>query len=101
MAYLRAARHGVVLCVRVQPRSSRNEVVGMVGDSLKLRVNTPPVGGAANEACRGFLAKLFGISKGRVEIISGSKSREKRILLRGIDKESVSARISELVQKSQ
>lgn len=70
-----------------------------MGDCLKLRVNAPPVEGAANEACRQFLSKLFGIAKGRVKILSGAKSRQKRILLEGLDEGTASARISELLQR--
>ncbi len=72
----------------------------IVGDRLKMRVTAPPAEGAANQACREFLAKTFGIAKGRVEILSGAKSREKRILLKGIDKESVSSRISAILEGS-
>ena len=100
MSYLRATRDGVVLRVRVQPRSSKNEVEGSAGESLKLRVTAPPAEGAANEACRSLLAKRLGIAKGRVEIISGLKSREKRVLLRDVDKKSISSKISDLIQES-
>lgn len=97
LPYLQSTSDGVVLRVRVQPRSSRCELTPSEGDSLKVRVNAPPAEGAANKACREFLAKLFGIAKGRVEILSGAKSREKRIILKGLDKESVSSRISEVL----
>ena len=100
MAYLQPTSDGVVLRVRVQPRASRCEIAGIAGECLKVRVHAPPAEGAANRACRDFLAKLFGIAKGRVEIISGAKSREKRILLRGVDKESISSRISEILGES-
>lgn len=95
--YCKESPEGVVLSVRLQPRSSKCEITGVVGESLKIRVNAPPVEGAANKACRDFLSKFFGIAKGRVEIISGAKSREKRILLRDLDKESVVSLISELL----
>lgn len=100
MAYLKATREGVVLCVRVQPRSSRNEMAGVAGDCLKIRVKAPPVEGAANEECRRFLSKLFGVAKGRVKILSGAKSRQKRFLLEGLDEESASARISDMLHQS-
>jgi len=94
--YYKESPNGVILSVRLQPRSSKCEIAGVVGECLKVRVNAPPVEGAANKACRDYLSKFFGIAKGRVEIISGAKSREKRILLRDLDKKSVVSLISEL-----
>jgi len=75
---------GVVLQLRVQPRSSRNQLVGLQGDALKIKLTSPPVDGAANKACCTYLAKLFDLTKSEVELVAGDKSREKRILLRGI-----------------
>jgi uncharacterized protein (TIGR00251 family) len=66
---------------------------------LKVRVNAPPIEGAANEACRELLAKAFGIGKARVEILSGSKSRTKRILLKNLDEGTASDRIARLLQE--
>ncbi|MBI5116648.1 YggU family protein [Candidatus Poribacteria bacterium] len=88
-AYLQATEEGVVLRVRVQPRSSKESVTDVAGAFLKARVNAPPVEGAANEACRRLFAGFFDIEKRRVEIVSGLKSREKRILLRGVEKDHI------------
>lgn len=84
MPCLQSQADGVVLNVLVQPRASHNQVVGLQGDELKLRLTSPPVDGAANKLCIHYLAKLFGISKGDVELISGDKSRHKRLLLSGV-----------------
>ncbi len=82
---LQQSAEGVVLRVLVQPRSSRNQLVGLQGDLLKVKLCSPPVEGAANKSCCEFLAKLFGISKGCVTLIAGDKARQKRVLLRNID----------------
>ncbi len=100
MAFLQETSEGVVLRVRIQPRSAQCAMAGVAGEYLKVRVNAPPVGGAANEACRSFLAKQFRIAKGRVEILSGEKSREKRILLRGVKRDEISSRIAEALKES-
>lgn len=76
---------GVILQIQVQPRSSRNQLVGFQGDALKIKLTSPPVDGAANKACCAFLAKVFGVAKGDVELVAGDKSRQKRILLNGLD----------------
>ena len=101
LSYLQSTAEGVVLRIRVQPRASRCEITEATEEHLRIRINAPPVEGAANKACRDYLAKQFGIAKGRVEILSGEKSREKRILLKGIDKDTISSRIAEMLEKSQ
>jgi uncharacterized protein (TIGR00251 family) len=82
--YLQGHEDGVIINVYVQPRASKNEVVGLQGDELKLRLTSPPVEGAANKLCREFLAKLLGVAKGQVSLVSGDKSRHKRLLARGV-----------------
>jgi len=88
----------VVLSVCVQPKSARNELIGPVEGYLKIKVTAPPVEGAANEACRKLLSDVFGIAKGRVQVISGSKSRGKRILLQGLDAAAVVKRLEDLLR---
>ncbi|ABA87876.1 protein of unknown function DUF167 [Syntrophotalea carbinolica DSM 2380] len=80
---------GVVLSVHVQPRASRNELAGLQGESLKIRLTSPPVEGAANKLCREFLAKLLGVAKSRVTLVSGDKSRHKRLLIEGVTLDEV------------
>ncbi len=74
------------LSVRIQPRSSKNEIILMEGGGLKIRLTAPPVDGAANEALIRFLADTFSVSKSQVEIVSGYTSRDKIIRISGIDK---------------
>jgi uncharacterized protein (TIGR00251 family) len=58
-------------------------VAGLHGESLKLRLAAPPVEGKANEALIDYIAKRFDVPKRNVEIVSGEKSREKRVAVRG------------------
>ena len=75
---------GVTFGIHVQPRASRNEVCGVQGEELKLRLTSPPVEDAANRLCIEFLAKLLGVAKSGVVIIAGTKSRHKIIRVAGI-----------------
>jgi len=68
---------GIVIKVRVTPRSSRTEFAGASPDGFRLKVKAPPVEGAANEECIKFLAKTFGVAKGAVSLKTGGKSRKK------------------------
>lgn len=63
----------------VQPRASRNEIVGFEGDFLRIRVTAPPEGGKANRLCCRFLAEILGIAPSRIEIVSGHNARKKRL----------------------
>lgn len=86
------ARHkddAVRFSVRLQPRSSRNEIVGLQGESLKVRVTAPPVEGMANEALIDFLSDALRISRRNVCIVSGLSSRTKIIEVRGVDLKKV------------
>lgn len=77
-------QEGVTLRVRIQPNASKNEIVGLYDRALKVKIQSPPVDGAANKALLSFLAKTFGLSKQSVKIISGEKNRDKRILFNGL-----------------
>jgi len=72
---------GLIIKVRVQPRSSKNQVVGAYGDALKINLTAPPVDNAANKACGVFLAGLLSVAKSSVVIISGNTGRNKQVLV--------------------
>lgn len=80
---------GVVLAVLVQPRASKNQLCGVQGEELKVRLTSPPVDGAANKLCREFFAKLLRCSKSNVSLISGHKSRHKRLLIEDLTRQHV------------
>jgi hypothetical protein len=73
----------ITLKVYLQPKSSKNEIVGEYRDGIKIKVTAPPVEGKANEALIRFLAKEFGISPSCIEIIKGHHSREKTLRISG------------------
>lgn len=95
--WLRQTAAGVELHLLVQPRASRDQLVGPQGTELKVRLAAPPVDGAANEACCAFFAKLCKLPKGRVTLAAGESSRHKRLLLAGIEAESALSLISAAV----
>ena len=79
---VRRRPEGVVFRVCVQPKSARNMVVGLHGDAVKIKLTAPPVDNAANTQCIKFLAKVLGVSKSSLDIITGHTSRNKQVLLR-------------------
>lgn len=81
---VRAHEGGATVALRVVPRAPRTEVVGRYGDRIKLKVAAPPVEGAANEAVAAFLADRCGVRPADVEVLSGERSRDKVVLVRGV-----------------
>jgi uncharacterized protein (TIGR00251 family) len=84
MTFLKAQNEKVFLFVHAQPKASRNAIVGMHGDRLKIAVQTPPVDGAANEALVEFLAEQLGLAKRDIELVSGATGRQKTFALKSI-----------------
>ncbi|MCK5916292.1 MAG: YggU family protein [Deltaproteobacteria bacterium] len=72
-------KDGVNFKVFVQPRAARNQIVGVHDAALKISLTAPPVEGAANRLCRDFMAKSLKLSRGRVEVVGGLKSRRKTV----------------------
>ena len=73
---------GLTFRIHVQPRSSCNQVVGLHGNALKIRLTAPPVEGAANKMCGEVIAERLGVPRSSIEILSGHTARLKQILVR-------------------
>ena len=76
-----------IVTVRVIPRASKAGVAGRRGDALLIRLNAAPVDGAANAELIDVLADAYGVSKRSVEIVSGERSRQKRVRITGATKQ--------------
>jgi uncharacterized protein (TIGR00251 family) len=81
MQFIRETSKGIVFQVFIQPRGSKDVIVGLHGDRLKIRIAAPPVEGEANKRCIQFLAKCLSVPRSRLQIISGHHSRNKSLLL--------------------
>ncbi|GAB4537745.1 MAG: hypothetical protein Fur0020_06470 [Thermodesulfovibrionia bacterium] len=81
---MKRAKGGVVINIKVEPRSSYSGIVGIHGDGLKVRLKSPPVEGRANKELVDILSDELGIPRSDIEIISGKASRNKLVRLNGI-----------------
>ena len=79
----------VIFPVRVQPRASKDEIAGEMGGALKVRLRAPAVEDRANEALVEFLAQLLKRPKSAVRILSGERSRTKRIEISGVTRQQI------------
>ena len=73
----------------IQPRSRRNEVVGLRDDAVVIRLTAQPVEGAANEALQRFIAERLGVAASRVALVRGQSSRRKWIAVEGFSVDEV------------
>lgn len=79
--------------VHLQPRASRNEVLGFQGNTLRIRVTAPPTEGRANKALLQLLATALGVGRSDVELVAGLASREKLVAVAGLAEEEIQHRL--------
>lgn len=71
--------NSTTISIVIQPKASRDQIVGMLGDEIKIAITAPPIDGKANEHLRRYIAKLCGTSYSKVTIIRGETSRHKTV----------------------
>ena len=81
----------VTFSVRVQPRAGKDDLAGVMGGALKVRLRAPALEDRANEALCEYLAELLKTPKAAVRILSGHRSRSKRVEVRGVTEQQVLA----------
>ena len=90
---VRGDASGVSFSVHLVPRSSANRIRGVRDKALSVRLTAPPVDGAANRALVRFLASQLGVRCYQVEIVSGHRSRAKRVRVNGVSAADVRDRL--------
>ena len=88
------------LSVRLTPRASSNAALRFESGVLFQRLTAPPVEGAANAACCAYVADLLGLRSAQVTVRWGHKSRDKVLLIEGLDEEMVRERLQRVVPTS-
>ena len=91
MLVIQEREGAAIFSVRVQPRASRNELAGEMSGALKIRLQAPAVENRANDALIEFLARLLKTPKSAVRILSGDRSRTKRVEVRGVTGQQIQA----------
>ncbi len=84
----------VLLWVKAVPGASRNQIAGILGDRLKVRVSAPPEGGKANKAICKLLARALGVKANQVSIESGAASPEKILRVTAVTTDVLRRRFS-------
>ena len=79
----------MIFAVRVQPRASKDEIAGEMGGAIRVRLRAPALEDRANEALVELLAELLKTPKSAVRILSGDRSRNKRVEVRGVTEKQI------------
>ena len=74
-------KEGWLLRLYIRPNSSANEVTGLHGDRIKVKIKSPPQDGEANLELKEYVGSLLGIAKSKVSILRGESSRQKDLLI--------------------
>ena len=89
------------LKIRVTPRAKRDEIYSILEDgTVKVRLTAPPVDGKANKALIKYLSGIFEIPRSQIEILSGFKSRNKLLAIRGMDSVEIYNKLNGIVKRS-
>jgi hypothetical protein len=94
--YFKITGNDIIVKVKIVPGSSKNKIIGVYNDSLKITITAPPVEGKANKKCIAYLAKYFDVAKSKIEIISGQTSKNKLIKIYDISQEEFLDKIEKI-----
>ncbi|PYM41148.1 MAG: DUF167 domain-containing protein [Candidatus Rokuibacteriota bacterium] len=83
-----------MLRLRVEPRASRDEILGWRNDVLRVRVTAPPVEGAANAAVVALVARALRVASSTVRVVRGERGRDKRVRVAGLTDADVRTRLA-------
>jgi uncharacterized protein (TIGR00251 family) len=85
---------GVIISLYILPNAPKSQVIGEHNGALKIKIQAPPVDGKANEEIVRFLSKKLEISKSKIEILKGDKSKLKKVLIEGLSLEQIKSMLS-------
>ena len=80
-------KDGITIEVKVEPRSSRKQITGIMDNTiLKVKLTAPPVDGSANDQLIELISESTGVKKSQIKIIRGLSSKRKLVEITGVDK---------------
>lgn len=88
-----AAPQRLILELKITPKSSRDAVLGWLGEALKIAVTAPPENGKANAAVLAVLARTLDVPGSSIELLSGHGTARKRVAISGLDAAELRRRI--------
>ena len=96
---IQSTTDGIIIGIRVIPRAGKSGLAGTRGEALLVRLHAPPVEGAANQELIAVIATALRVPKRWVSIVSGERSRQKRVRVSGIDAATARSRLASPEQR--
>ncbi len=91
---LHSGQRGSALAVRITPRASRNQIMGVLSDgTVKVHLASEPADEQLNVELVGYLAEVLGVPKSRVEVVAGENGRDKLVSILDMDVETAHQRV--------
>lgn len=90
--YLYETQDGIIFCVKLVPNSSHNKVVDFTDEYVRIKISSPPIENKANKELIAFCSDLFDVNKSKLKLVSGDKSKLKKILI-------TNSKIDDITQK--
>lgn len=82
MKFLNTNEKGIILNIKLVPNSSFSKVVDYTDEYIRIKISSPPIENKANKELITFCSKLLDVNKSKLEIISGEKSKLKKLLIK-------------------
>jgi uncharacterized protein (TIGR00251 family) len=76
----------ILLKIHLLPRAFRDEICGLHGNAIRVKVTAPPIEGKANKALRRFFAEKLNLAVEQIEIVAGERSRDKTLRISGLSR---------------
>ena len=93
MNWITATKTGVMLSVHACPRAAQDQVQGLHGDAIKIRLRAPPADGKANDALIALLSRILDVPARDLIIVAGHSARRKRVAITGVTEAGVQAKL--------
>ncbi|HBH13947.1 MAG TPA: YggU family protein [Leclercia adecarboxylata] len=97
MSAVSTCADGLVLRLYIQPKASRDTIIGLLGDEVKVAITAPPVDGQANAHLVKYLAKQFRVAKSQVLLEKGELGRHKQVKI--LNPQQIPTEVAALIQQ--
>ena len=86
-------KEGTVLNIKLVPNSSFNKIIDYTNEFIRIKISAPPIENKANKELISFVSEILKINKSKIKIISGEKSKLKKLLITDTDLTEVTQKI--------
>ena len=93
MKFISETQNGIILSIKLVPNSSFSKVVDFTEEYIRIKISSPPIENKANKELVLFCSKTFDVNKSKIEIISGEKSKLKKVLFKEINFDELTQKV--------